>query len=67
MDDLGPLNKNLNIKIGQNRTSNVLDMSGMTIMVQWLPIIDTPLIVFITMVVGLILFITFHRKKEQRY
>ena len=67
MDDLGPLNKNLNIKIGQNSTSKVLDMSGMTIKVQWLPIVDTLLIVFITMVVGLILFITFHRKKEQRY
>jgi hypothetical protein len=67
MDDLGPLNKNLNIKIGQNSTSKVLDLSGMTIKVQWLPIVDTLLIVFITMVVGLILFITFHRKKEQRY
>ena len=67
MEDLGPLSKNMNIKIGQICSSKVLDASGMTIKVQWLPIIDTLLIVFIAIIIGLILYVTFRRNKEQRY
>lgn len=62
MDDLGSLEKGMSIKIGQSSSSEVLDASGMTIKVQWLPVIDTLLIAFIAIVIGSIIIVTFRRK-----
>jgi len=52
----------MSIKIGQSSSSEVLDASGMTIKVQWLPVIDTLLIAFIAIVIGSIIIVTFRRK-----